>query len=146
MKRIILITLILLFAIAGIYGKAQVGTEGVVKGVDDFFKKTRFIMTKMEKQIYKHLPDDKARATFMKEFWDKRDPTPDNFENEAKNTYALRISYSNRYFSEGKGKNTGWDSERGRILLQLGIPDRREFGELDLTSPGGTRNTTRGAL
>ena len=146
MKRNILIIQILLFAIAGIYGKTQAGTEGVVKGVDDFFKKTRFIMTKMEKQIYKHLPDDKARATFMKEFWDKRDPTPDNFENEAKNTYAQRISYSNRYFSEGKGKNTGWDSERGRILLQLGIPDRREFGELDLTSPGGTRNTTRGAL
>jgi len=147
MKRNIIIIQILLFAIAGLYGKSQTGTEGVVKGVDDFYKKTRFIMSKMEKQIYKHLPDDKERAKFMKEFWDKRDPTPDNFENEAKNTYAQRISYSNRYFSEGKGKNTGWDSERGRILLQLGIPDRREFGELDMLSPGGGRGgTTQGSL
>ncbi len=145
MKIYIILIQILFLAFSGIYGKTTTSTEGVVKGVDDFYKKTRFIMTKMEKQIYKHLPDDAERAKFMKEFWDKRDPTPDNFENEAKSTYAKRIAYSNRWFSEGKGKNTGWDSERGRILLQLGIPDRREFGELDMTSPGGV-NQQRGAL
>lgn len=100
----------------------------------------------MEKEIYKHLPDDTDRAKFIKEFWEKRDPTPDNFENEAQMAYAERIAYANRWFSEGKGKNTGWDSERGRILLQLGIPDRREFGELDRRVQGGRGGPYEGAL
>lgn len=146
MRKSIIILQILLFVIAGLYGKTQTGTKGFVKGLDDFFKRTRFIMTKLEKEIYKHLLDDKARAKFIKEFWEKRDPTPDNFENEAKEVYFERIAYSNRWFSEGKGKNTGWDSERGRILLQLGIPDRREWGEMDYVQPQGGRGNPGGHL
>ncbi|MEN8222919.1 MAG: GWxTD domain-containing protein [Acidobacteriota bacterium] len=143
MKKYLIIIQILLFSVSGIYGQVKTDTEGIIKGVDDFYKKTRFIMTKMEKNIYKHLPDDTERAKFIKEFWEKRDPTPDNFENEAKMAYAERIAYANRWFSEGKGKKTGWDSERGRILLQLGIPDRREFGELDRRTQGGPLITTK---
>jgi len=146
MKKYSTIILILLFAVSVNYGQIQTDPESAIKGVDDFYKKTRFIMTKMERQIYKHLPDDTERAKFIKEFWDKRDPTPDNFENEAKMAYAERIAYANRWFSEGKGKKTGWDSERGRILLQLGIPDRREFGELDRRSQGSARGGYKGAL
>jgi GWxTD domain-containing protein len=141
-----MIQLILFVMAVSIYSVGDTGTEGVVKGVDDFFKKTRFIMTKMEKEIYKHLPDDAERAKFIREFWEKRDPTPDNFENEARAAYEERIAYSNRWFSEGKGKDTGWDTERGRILLQLGIPDRREFGELDYTMGGSARGAYSGAL
>ena len=146
MKKYSIIILILLFTVSVNYGQMQTDPDGVIKGVDDFYKKTRFIMTKMERQIYKHLPDNAERLKFIKEFWDKRDPTPDNFENEAKMVYAERISYANRYFSEGKGKKTGWDSERGRILLQLGIPDRREFGELDRRAQGTARGGYQGAL
>ncbi len=144
MKRHIIILLFLLIATLGLYGKDKIGTEGRINGVDNFYKKTRFIMTKLERRIYKHLADDVERQNFIKDFWDKRDPTPDNFVNEAKQIYAERIAYANRWFSEGKGKNTGWDSERGRILLQLGIPDRREFGELDITNSGLGRG--RGSL
>lgn len=146
MKKILIVIQILFFVVTGIYSQIQSDPEGMVKGVDDFYKKTRFIMTKMEMEIYKHLPDDAERSKFIKEFWEKRDPTPDNFENEAQMAYAERIAYANRWFSEGKGKDTGWDSERGRILLQLGIPDRREFGELDYTSRGGPGQSYRGAL
>jgi len=142
MKRHIIILLFLLIATLGLYGEKQSGTKGRVKGIDDFYKKTRFIMTKMEKRIYKHLVDDIARQEFIKDFWDKRDPTPDNFENEAKKVYAERIAYANRWFNEGTGKNAGWDTERGRILLQLGIPDRREFGDLDMTARGRGRLLT----
>ncbi len=147
MKKNIIIIQILLLAFLGIYGKTTPGTKSVVKSADDFFRKTRFIMTKIEKEIYKHLPDDRSKIKFIKEFWEKRDPTPDNFENEARIVYEERIAYANRWFSEGKGGGkSGWDSERGRILLQLGIPDRREFGELDLTSSGRTRNSFKGSL
>ena len=145
MKKIIITIQILLFIVSGIYTQVQTDTESANKGTDDFYKMTRFIMTKIEKDIYNHLPDEAERVKFIKDFWDKRDPTPDNFVNEAKMAYAERIAYANRWFSEGRGKNTGWDSERGRILLQLGIPDRREFGELDRLSRG-SRGSIGGRL
>ena len=33
-------------------------------------------------------------------------------------------------------KGAGWSTERGRLLLQLGFPDRREFGESPVTYRG----------
>jgi len=146
MKKITIIILIILFMAVWSHAQVQTDPDSIIKGVDDFYQKTRFIMTKIEKEIYKHLPNDAERAKFIKDFWDKRDPTPDNFVNEAKRAYAERIAYANRWFAEGKGKKRGWDSERGRILLQLGIPDRREFGELDRLSRGGRGGNFRGAL
>ncbi len=114
-----------------------------IKITDDFYKKTRFIMSKEEKQIYKHLPDNSSKKEFIKEFWEKRDPTPDNDENEALISYMERIKYANRWFRENSEKNSGWETERGRILLQLGIPDRREFGEMPYLRKDGRLATTK---
>lgn len=142
MKKILILPL--LFLVAACTGGNQ---KHVIKkdpiSLDDFFTKTRFIMTKEEKEIYKHLPDKIEKEKFINEFWMKRDPTPDNDVNEAKLSYEERITFANRWFLEGKGKGTGWNTERGRILLQLGIPDRREFGELDMVNKGGRLLTTK---
>lgn len=102
---------------------------------DSFFEKARLIMTKEELSIYKHLPDNQSKQEFMKEFWEKRDPTPNTEENENKIEFLERIAYANRWFREGAGADNGWDTERGRILLQLGFPDRREFGDYTRTNP-----------
>jgi GWxTD domain-containing protein len=105
---------------------------------DSFFEKTRFIMTKDEINFYKHLPDLKAREEFQAEFWEKRDPTPGTEENENKIEFESRIEYANRWFHE-RGRKRGWDTLRGRIFLQLGHPDRREFGEAPLSSTSNKR-------
>jgi GWxTD domain-containing protein len=102
---------------------------------DSFFEKTRLIMTSEELEIYKHLPDDASKKEFIKEFWDKRDPTPETEENENRDAFQERIQYANTWFNEGAGKDRGWETERGRILLQLGFPDRREFGDYSPTNP-----------
>ncbi|MCK4835213.1 MAG: GWxTD domain-containing protein [Candidatus Aminicenantes bacterium] len=102
---------------------------------DSFFEKSRLIMTSEELSIYKHLPDEKSKKEFIKEFWEKRDPTMETEENENKMAFEERIKYANRWFREGKGSDTGWGTERGRILLQLGFPDRREFGDYTRTHP-----------
>jgi len=102
---------------------------------DPFFEVTRFIMTKEEKDIYQHLADDDARSEFIEEFWEKRDPDPTTDENESKIEYATRIAYANKWFKEHT-KGRGWDTERGRVLLRLGMPDRREFGEYTPTYRG----------
>ncbi len=89
----------------------------------EFYSKARFIMTKEEKEIFLRLPDSESRKQFIKEFWEKRDPDPSTEENEAKTEFYRRIEFANHYFKEGSGP--GWKTDRGRIYLLLGPPDKR---------------------
>lgn len=107
---------------------------------DPFYRIARLIMTKEEIDIYKRLPDHKSRLEFIDEFWKKRDPTPGTEENESKQEFILRIAYANKYFRETP-KGEGWNTERGRILLQLGFPDQRKFSESPPTYRGRLVNT-----
>ena len=99
---------------------------------NSFYETARLIMTKQEDEIYRHLPDNAARKDFIEEFWNKRDPSPETEENENREEFEERIRYANKWFKE-YSKGRGWDTQRGRILLQLGFPDRREFGEAEDT-------------
>ena len=101
-------------------------SEGSYK--DPFFEKARLIMTKQEIEVYKHLTNKEAKEEFITEFWKKRDPTPGTEENENLDEFMERIEYANKWFNEGS-QGRGWDSERGRILLQLGFPEERRWGE-----------------
>lgn len=97
---------------------------------ESFFEKARLIMTNEEIQIYKHLPDTQARDEFIAEFWKKRDPFPETNENESKVEFERRIAYANRWFKENRPPGRGWDTQRGRILLQLGEPDNRYLNDM----------------
>jgi GWxTD domain-containing protein len=101
---------------------------------ESFFEKARLIMTSEEIQIYKHLPDTQARDEFISEFWQKRDPIPETPENENKIEFERRIAYANRWFKENRAPGRGWDSPRGRILIQLGEPDNRILNDM-INSP-----------
>lgn len=87
----------------------------------DFYEYAYLIMTNVEKDIFRHLPDKEARAEFIEDFWAKRDPDPDTEENEFKQEFFRRIEYTNQRFKEGP---PGWKTERGRIYIYLGPPDR----------------------
>ena len=134
MKKI-LISLSIAISILAIVGCSPKKNINQDIRFDSFFEKARLIMSKEELAIYKHLPNQVSEEEFIKEFWQKRDPTPETEENENKMEFEERIEYANRWFREGKVKNSGWDTERGRILLQLGFPDRREFGDYTRTHP-----------
>jgi len=97
---------------------------------ESFFEKARLIMTDEEIAIYKQLPDLKSKDEFIDEFWSKRDPFPETPENENKIEFERRITYANRWFRENRGPGRGWNTQRGRILLQLGEPDNRYLNEL----------------
>jgi GWxTD domain-containing protein len=97
---------------------------------ESFFEKARLIMTREEIEIYKHLPDDQARGAFIDEFWNKRDPDPATPENENKIEFERRIAYANRWFKENRALGRGWDTQRGRIFLQLGEPDNRYLTDM----------------
>jgi len=126
MKRLTLFIIISLLVLNGFAKDTKDREDPFYKS---FYEVTRLIMSKDEIQIYKHLPDIESKKEFIEEFWKKRDPTPGTEENEMRTEYAQRIAYANRWFNERRGKGRGWDTERGRILLQLGVPDQREFGE-----------------
>jgi GWxTD domain-containing protein len=93
---------------------------------DLFFDQAGLIMTKVEMEIFKHLADDKARDEFIADFWKKRDPTPLSEENEFKEDFYKRVEFANRWFQERGQAGSGWDSERGHVLLMLGFPDQRD--------------------
>jgi GWxTD domain-containing protein len=115
--------------------KLKKAGKNVKPGKDFFFPIARLIMTKEEIQIYKNLSTIPEKVDFIEEFWKKRDPTPNTEENESRDEFYLRVAYANKWFKEGT-KGRGWDTERGRILLQLGFPDKREFREVPITRRG----------
>jgi len=89
----------------------------------DFYETARLIMTKQEKDIFNHLPDQVSREEFIRDFWAKRNPDPDTEENEFKEEFFRRIDYVNLRFREGI---PGWKTDRGRIYIYLGPPDKVE--------------------
>lgn len=110
-----------------ILGFVSCGGAGQKVAIDpesrDFYKYAQLIMTKVEKDIFNHLPDKEAREEFIKNFWAKRDPDPSTEENEYKNEFFRRIEYANKRFREG---GQGWKTDRGRIYIYLGPPDKFE--------------------
>lgn len=90
----------------------------------DFYDTAYLIMTREEKNIFSHLPDTESRKEFIQDFWEKRDPDPDTEENEYKEAFFARIDYANEHF-KGEGP-PGWKTDRGRIYIYLGPPDRFE--------------------
>ena len=89
----------------------------------EFYSKVRYIITKEERQSFLRLKPSE-RAQFIKEFWERRDPTPGTDVNEFKEQYFRRIEEANRLFKEGS--TPGWLQDRGEIYITLGPPDHRE--------------------
>lgn len=86
-----------------------------------FLSEVRYIITKGEKKVFSSL-GPVERVQFIKEFWEKRDPSPNTEENEYRDEYYRRIDYANRVFREG---SSGWLTDRGRAYILLGDPERR---------------------
>ena len=91
----------------------------------EFLSKGRYLITREERRTFLNLPTAE-RASFVAEFWKKRDPTPDIEDNEFKEEYFRRIEEANHLFSAGGGGEPGWLQDRGRIYILLGPPDHRE--------------------
>jgi GWxTD domain-containing protein len=87
-----------------------------------FLSEVRYIISKKEIKIFKNTPADEKKQ-FIEEFWKVRDPDPTTAENEFRDEYYHRIEQANHLFREG---SSGWLSDRGRIYILLGEPERRD--------------------
>jgi GWxTD domain-containing protein len=99
----------------------------------EFYETARLVMSKEEKEIFKHLPDLAARQEFVEDFWAKRDPNPETDVNEFKREFFSRIEYANERFKEGI---PGWKTDRGRIYIFFGPPDKIEREPYLVHQPG----------
>lgn len=87
-----------------------------------FLSEVRYIINKKEIKIFKNTPAEE-RKKFIEEFWKQRDPSPTSEENEFRDEYYQRIEQANHLFREG---SSGWLTDRGRIYVLLGEPERRD--------------------
>jgi GWxTD domain-containing protein len=101
-----------------------------------FYQTARLIMTREESKIFNLLPDQASRKEFIDDFWAKRDPDPDSEGNEFKTEFQGRVDYVAKRF-KGEGR-PGWDTDRGRIYIFMGPPDRfqEDFSHGDPTVGG----------
>jgi GWxTD domain-containing protein len=99
----------------------------------DFLSRVSLIINRQERKVFLELPEA-GKPAFIEEFWRRRDPYPDNEENEFREQYEERVQEAARLFrNEGK---PGWLTDRGRILILFGPPDDR------LTRPAGSGSGT----
>ena len=90
--------------------------------LDKEFKKASYIIADHQKQIWEGLSGVEAKARFLTRFWLILDDDPSTVENPFRDDYYDRIrqaklQYSSTMYPEG------WNSDRGRVLLQYGKPD-----------------------
>ena len=69
---------------------------------------------------------EQEQEKVFEEFWDKRDPNPGSPENELFNEFYKRVEAANRNFSFSR--KSGWKTDRGRVFIVFGPPDRIEQG------------------
>ncbi len=83
-----------------------------------------YIITPEEKRAFLGLKSNEEREQFIEQFWQRRDPNPATSENEYQAEYYARIAYANENFAFGETQ--GWRTDRGRIYITYGRPDKVE--------------------
>ncbi|MFQ5641131.1 MAG: GWxTD domain-containing protein [bacterium] len=111
--------------------------------LNDAIEKLFYIANRNElKEIKKATPEE--QQAWFREFWKKRDPTPETEVNEYMTEYYSRILRANRLF-RNESKDAGWRTEMGRVYVMLGPPDNiQKFDRYDsryMDATYGTRVT-----
>ncbi len=125
MKKAIVVLVFFLVTGSGLWatrgGGAKIKLDPESK---KFFQTARLIMGREEIKIFNLLPDIESRKEFIADFWAKRDPLPDTEVNEFQREFQARVDYvTKRYKGEGR---PGWNTDRGRIHIYMGPPDKFE--------------------
>lgn len=87
------------------------------------FALLKHISIEREREIWKGLTGKDAKARFLTEFWSRRDPNPSTPLNEFREEYQRRIEGANALYREPLVEH-GYQSDRGRVMLQYGKPDQ----------------------
>ncbi|MCF8240321.1 MAG: GWxTD domain-containing protein [Melioribacteraceae bacterium] len=83
-------------------------------------KVAEYLLSPDEFSKYEDL-NENGKLEFMLNYWRNQDPNPATKENEYLKTIINRYLFANKNFSWANIE--GWSTERGRVLIQFGIPD-----------------------
>ncbi len=83
-----------------------------------------WIISQKERVRFLALKTDEEKEAFIREFWERRDPTPSTPRNEYKEEHYRRFGHALKSFQEGV---PGWRTDRGRVYITHGPPDREFF-------------------
>lgn len=103
------------------------GLPSVIKDIDKAISQTVYIASPEELDQMEEGENVQDKTKRFLEFWKKKDPSPNNDENEIFDEYFRRIIFSNENFSN---YTEGWRSDRGMVYTILGPPnnvDRHPF-------------------
>jgi len=91
--------------------------------LDTLYMPLVYLMTSDEQGVYPSLTLD-GKRNYLRQFWAKRDPTPDTPRNEEQERFYSLITEANRRFGEpAAAAIPGWRTDRGRIFVRYGRPD-----------------------
>lgn len=103
------------------------GLASFITDIDKAIAQTVYIASSSELSYMKDDDSQSEKTKRFLEFWKKKDPSPNNEENEVFNEYFRRVAYSNENFSN---YIEGWKTDRGMVFIILGAPnniDRHPF-------------------
>jgi GWxTD domain-containing protein len=69
------------------------------------------------------------RREMFREFWKKKDPTPNSERNELMEEYYARVAYANKHFSH---YIIGWKTDMGMVYIIFGPPSNIERHPFDI--------------
>ena len=103
--------------------------------LDSMYAPLVYLMDPDEHGVYPGLTPEGKRS-FLRRFWQKRDPTPGTPRNEFEELFYRTVDEANARFREGGAAAVpGWRTDRGRIYIRFGAPDE----VLDRSQAGSTR-------
>ena len=82
-----------------------------------------YIITDQERTAFQKLTTDDEREMAIRQFWERRNPTPGAAVNQFREEHYRRIAYANSRYA---ANTAGWKTDRGRIYIQFGPPDEIE--------------------
>lgn len=97
------------------------------------------VATPAELAAYDALPAEE-KPIFVDNFWSRRDSDKSTPENEYKNAFYARYRYAQDHFSTPFRE--GIDTDRGRIYLKFGEPDRIEYAPMGARSESTFEGST----
>jgi GWxTD domain-containing protein len=97
----------------------KAGITELVTDIGEAIDQMYYIMTTEERELMKNATW-KKREELFRQFWKKRDPTPNTIHNELMEEYYKRVKYANEHFSSFQ---PGWRTDMGMVYILMGPPD-----------------------
>jgi GWxTD domain-containing protein len=91
--------------------------------LDSLYRPLVYLQEGEERGVYQGLSFE-GKRNYLRQFWERRDPTPGTPGNEAQEEFYQLINQATLEFGEsGGGRVPGWRTDRGRIFVRYGKPD-----------------------